>query len=101
MRINVTKCQGCTLFRKSILYVGLGIKLIFSKLLLRMSIYQVQCIINDKQIWLNPGAINKRLNFTLSHELGHILLKHAEYVSDGMEYDTRNSITNPEKKDRR
>ena len=56
---------------------------------------------NEKQIWLNPGEIAQRRNFTLAHELGHILLRHDKDVSDGREYDTRKNITNPEKKDKR
>ena len=38
---------------------------------------------NDKQIWLNPNDIIKRRNFTLAHELGHILLWHEKDSQNG------------------
>ena len=49
----------------------------------------------EKQILLNPSEYERRKNFTLAHELGHIILVHGIYCDD--EYDTRETVWNPEK----
>lgn len=50
---------------------------------------------NDKKILLNPSEYEKRRNFTLAHELGHIILGHGRDRES--EYDTRETVWNPEK----
>ncbi len=52
----------------------------------------------DKRILLNPSEYEKRRNFTLAHELGHIILGHGR--DRDSEYDTRETVWNPEKNSR-
>lgn len=47
-----------------------------------------------KKICLNASDIHKRQNFTLAHEIAHILLGHDK---DGEEIDRRTSIWEPQK----
>ena len=44
----------------------------------------------DKIILLNPSEYEKRRNFTLAHELGHIMLGHG--ADRDSEYDTRETV---------
>lgn len=48
-----------------------------------------------KEILINPCEYEKRRNFTLAHELGHIILGH--WKDDDSEYDTRETVWDPEK----
>jgi Zn-dependent peptidase ImmA (M78 family) len=48
---------------------------------------------NEKQILLNPNESPLRNNFTLAHEIGHIILRH--YTGNSRHVDTRNDIRNP------
>jgi Zn-dependent peptidase ImmA (M78 family) len=47
---------------------------------------------DTKQILLNPTESNTRRNFTLAHEIGHIVLKHQK---EGQLLDARSNITSP------
>ena len=52
----------------------------------------------EKIILLNPSEYEKRRNFTLAHELGHIILGHG--ADRDNEYDTRETVWNPKKDSR-
>ena len=80
---------------------GLGYKVDFFEVTPETEHISGAVYYNDNQIWLNPREIRKRRNFTLAHELGHILLGHEKNVIDGREYDTRHNIANPDKTDKR
>ena len=52
----------------------------------------------EKKILLNPSEYERRKNFTLAHELGHIILGHGK--DRDSEYDTRDTIWNSDKNSR-
>ena len=52
----------------------------------------------EKKIFISPIEFGGRCNFTVAHELGHIILGHDE--DNDREYDTRAEIIAPEYKTR-
>jgi Zn-dependent peptidase ImmA (M78 family) len=80
---------------------GLGYKVDFFEVTPETEHISGAVYYEENKIWLNPEDIKRRRNFTLAHELGHILLGHEKDVIDGREYDTRRNITKPDKKDKR
>ena len=50
----------------------------------------------EKKIFISPIEFGGRYNFTLAHELGHIILGHDK--DNDREYDTRAEIIAPERK---
>ena len=50
----------------------------------------------EKQIFISPIEFGGRYNFTLAHEIGHIVLGHGK--DNEREYDTRAEIIAPERK---